>query len=143
MTVAAILKQKGTAVVTATADTTMRDVVSLLAEKRIGAVVVSGGRGDVSGIISERDVIRLLAREGAAGLERTAGEVMTKSVVTCARSDTIDELMARMTARRFRHLPVLEGGRLTGIVSIGDVVKQRIAEVELEANAMRDYIRTG
>lgn len=143
MNVAAILKQKGTAVVTASVSTSIRDVVSLLAEKRIGSVVVSGGRGDVTGIISERDIIRLLAREGAAGLERTAGEVMTKSVVTCTRSDTIDDLMARMTARRFRHLPVVESGRLNGIVSIGDVVKQRIAEVELEANAMRDYIRTG
>lgn len=140
MHVAAILKEKGRAVETVTADVTLGEIISRLAARRIGAVVVAGDRGEVSGIVSERDVVRVLAEHGADGLAWPAARIMTRHVVTARESDTIDELMSRMTTGRFRHLPVVEGGRLVGIVSIGDVVKHRVAEVELEASAMRDYI---
>lgn len=140
MHVAAILKEKGRAVETVTGNMTLGEVVSRLAARRIGAVVVCGPRGEVTGIVSERDVVRMLATHGTGALERSASEAMTSDVETCREADTIDELMSRMTKGRFRHLPVLEGGALVGIVSIGDVVKHRVAEVELEASAMRDYI---
>ncbi|MGE0698225.1 MAG: CBS domain-containing protein [Hyphomicrobiaceae bacterium] len=140
MHVAAILKEKGRAVETVAADVTLREIVERLAELRIGAIVVVDRRGDVAGIVSERDVVRLLASHGLQALDLPAREAMTRNVVTCGETDTIDELMARMTEGRFRHLPVVNGGRLVGIVSIGDVVKHRVAEVELEASAMRDYI---
>jgi CBS domain-containing protein len=103
-------------------------------------VVVVGSRGEVAGIVSERDIIRVLATEGAECLVRPVSEMMTRQVVTCQEADTLDELMAMMTARRFRHLPVITDGALVGIVSIGDVVKHHVAEVEMEATAMRDYI---
>ena len=111
-----------------------------LAAKRIGAIVVIGARGEVAGIVSERDIIRALATSGAECLTRPVAETMTKQVVTCQETDTLNELMAMMTARRFRHLPVVTDGALVGIVSIGDVVKHHVAEVEMEATAMRDYI---
>jgi CBS domain-containing protein len=140
MNVSAILRQKGRAVTTAGPATTLLEVANKLAAKRIGAIVVVDGRGEVCGIVSERDIIRALAAEGAACLTRPVAETMTKQVVTCQETDTLDELMAMMTARRFRHLPVITDGALAGIVSIGDVVKHHIAEVEMEATAMRDYI---
>jgi CBS domain-containing protein len=140
MHVAAILKEKGRAVETVTGNVTLGEVVRRLAARGIGAVVVCGPRGEVAGIVSERDIVRMLATHGSGALDRSAGEAMTSDVETCCEADTIDELMSRMTKGRFRHLPVLEGGALVGIVSIGDVVKHRVAEVELEASAMRDYI---
>ena len=140
MHVAAILNDKGRAVETVGAGVTLAEIVSRLVQRRIGAVVVEGARGEVAGIVSERDIVRALASDGAAVLAWPASRVMTRHVVTASESDTIDELMSRMTEHRFRHLPVVEGGKLVGIVSIGDVVKHRVAEVELEASAMRDYI---
>ena len=140
MHVAAILKEKGRAVETVAAEVTLGEIVKRLAARRIGAVIVEGTRGEVRGIVSERDIVRVLAEHGPEVLAWPASKVMTRNVVTARESDTIDELMSRMTEGRFRHLPVVEDGRLVGIVSIGDVVKHRVAEVELEASAMRDYI---
>ena len=141
MNVAAILRQKGRAVTTAQPDTTLLEVANKLAAKRIGAIVVVGARGEVCGIVSERDIIRALGNErGRLPDAARWRETMTQQVVTCQETDTLDELMAMMTARRFRHLPVVTDGALVGIVSIGDVVKHHVAEVEMEATAMRDYI---
>jgi CBS domain-containing protein len=140
MNVTAILRHKGRAVTTASPTATLLEVVNKLCAKRIGAIVVVDPRGEVCGIVSERDVIRALSAGGPACLSRPVTETMTRQVVTCQETDTLDELMAMMTARRFRHLPVVTDGALVGIVSIGDVVKHHIAEVEMEATAMRDYI---
>lgn len=140
MNVASILRQKGRQVTTASPSTTLMDISRKLAAKRIGAIVVVGTGGEVVGIVSERDIIRMLGADGPACLERPVAESMTRQVVTCQESDTLEELMAMMTARRFRHLPVVADGSLIGIISIGDVVKHHIAEVEMEATAMREYI---
>lgn len=123
------------------AATRMRDAVALLAERRIGAMpVMEGGR--VAGIFSERDVLYCVAQEGAAALDRTVGEVMTAPAITVSPSAKVDEAMALMTRRRVRHLPVVDGETMCGFISIGDLVKSRIDEVERDAAAMRDYIRT-
>ena len=143
MNVAAILKQKGREVFTTTPDTTLLDIATLLGTRRIGCIVVTGIDGKVIGIVSERDIVREIARAGAKILKEPVASCMTKSVVSCREADTIDKLMAEMTAHRFRHMPVVERGRLVGLVSIGDVVKMRIAEAEMEAAAMREYIATG
>lgn len=143
MNVAAILKDKGEGVFTMRPENTLLEVATELASRKIGSVVVTEVGGFIAGIISERDVVRVLAERGPEQLSAPVEQAMTKSVVTCTLSDTIDELMAEMTARRFRHLPVVDDGQLIGIVSIGDVVKQRIAEAEMEAEAMRAYIATG
>jgi CBS domain-containing protein len=143
MNVAAILKLKGREVFTTTPDTTLLDITTLLGTRRIGCIVVTGIDGKVIGIVSERDIVREIARAGAKVLKEPVASCMTKSVVSCRESDTIDKLMAEMTTHRFRHMPVVERGRLVGLVSIGDVVKMRIAEAEMEAAAMRDYIATG
>ncbi len=140
MNVAAILRQKGRAVTTASPGMMLLEVANKLAAKRIGAIVVVGARGEVVGIVSERDIIREIANRGPSCLTWPLDETMTRQVVTCTETDTLDELMAMMTARRFRHLPVVTDGALVGIVSIGDVVKHHVAEVEMEATAMRDYI---
>jgi CBS domain-containing protein len=143
MNVAAILKQKGRAVTTVPPTITLIEAAGRLAQRRIGAVVVIGARGELVGIISERDIIRALAETGPECLERPVAETMTRQVVTCQETDTLDELMAMMTARRFRHLPVVTDGDLVGIISIGDVVKHHVAEIEMEATAMREYIAHG
>jgi CBS domain-containing protein len=140
MNVGTILRQKGRAVTTAQPDVSLQEVANRLAAKRIGAIVVVGEGGEVCGIVSERDIVRALAAEGAAALAKPVAQSMTRQVVTCQETDTLDELMAMMTARRFRHLPVVTDGALVGIVSIGDVVKHHVAEVEMEATAMREYI---
>ena len=140
MNVATILRQKGRAVTTTGPGTTLQEVANRLAAKRIGAIVIVGAGGEVAGIISERDIIRALATHGPDCMNAPVSDTMTKQVVTCQETDTLDELMAMMTARRFRHLPVVTDGALVGIVSIGDVVKHHVAEVEMEATAMRDYI---
>jgi len=139
MSVKRILDDKGREVETSGADATVHEVATVLADKKIGAVVILDGK-DICGILSERDIVRAMARDGAGALEKSAGTYMTKKVVTCSVADTIDDVMHKMTAGRFRHLPVVEDGRLIGIVSIGDVVKRRIAQVEREANQMREYI---
>ncbi|MFZ2018168.1 MAG: CBS domain-containing protein [Methyloceanibacter sp.] len=143
MNVAAILKQKGREVFTTTPDTTLFDITKLLGLHGIGCVVITGIEGKVVGIVSERDVVREIARAGSRVLKEPVETCMTKIVVTCREADTIDRIMAEMTAHRFRHMPVVERGRLSGIVSIGDVVRMRIAEAEMEAAAMREYIATG
>ena len=139
MNVTAILKAKGRNVVTATPATTLEEVARRLAEHRIGAIVVSDG-GKVLGIISERDIIKAIAVRGVACMLEPVAGSMTRSVQTCEGDDTLDELMAKMTAGRFRHLPVVEHGGLEGMISIGDVVKHHVAEVEMEASALRQYI---
>jgi CBS domain-containing protein len=143
MNVARILKDKGRDVATVLLGTTLTEVVSLLADRRIGAAVVCDGDQRVKGIISERDIVRVLAAHGSPSLTDPVETHMTKDVRTCAESDTVEWLMDTMTSRRFRHMPVVKDNRLVGIVSIGDVVKQRIAIAELETASMREYIATG
>jgi CBS domain-containing protein len=142
MTVKAILSRKGSDVVTADPNATLGEVVRILAARRIGAVVVTGADRRIVGILSERDVVRVLGEKGSAALESSIGEAMTRKVTTCSMGDTVAELMERMTEGKFRHVPVVEDGRLAGIVSIGDVVKWRVHEIEDESDALRDYIRT-
>jgi CBS domain-containing protein len=143
MNVATILKQKGRSVTTVPPTASLQEAAKRLAQRRIGALVVVGARGDIEGIISERDIIRALSEKGADCLDRPVAETMTRQVVTCQEADTLDELMAMMTQRRFRHLPVVTDGDLVGIISIGDVVKHHVAEIEMEATAMRAYIAHG
>ncbi len=143
MNVATILKQKGRAVSTVPPTITLQEVAKRLTQRRIGALVVVGARGEIEGIISERDIIRALSEAGGSCLQRPVAETMTRQVVTCQETDTLDELMAMMTQRRFRHLPVVTDGDLVGIISIGDVVKHHVAEIEMEATAMRAYIAHG
>ena len=143
MNIAQILKSKGRAVATARPDATLGEIIGKLAQKRIGAIVIVGDNGEVAGILSERDVIRRLGERGAEALQEPASQSMTAAVITCQESSTLDELMELMTQGRFRHVPVIEDGALVGIVSIGDIVKNHIAEVEMEVSAMRGYFVTG
>lgn len=140
MHVAAILKDKGSKVVTTRSEATVAETVSLLSHHRIGAAVVTDPTGRVIGMISERDVIRGIASHGPQCLARPVGDLMTKDVVGCHPEDTVAEIMSVMTNRRIRHLPVVEDGVLAGIISIGDVVKNRLDEAELEVAALRDYV---
>jgi len=142
MTVKAILSLKGTEVLTIEPTTSLAAAAKLLAERKIGALVVTGPDQRVVGIVSERDIVQELAAHGPAALDLALTEVMTRKVTTCSASDTISSVMERMTAGKFRHLPVLDQGRLAGIVSIGDVVKHRLQEMEREQSALRDYIQT-
>jgi CBS domain-containing protein len=142
MTVKAIIDLKGGTVVTTESTVNLAAAAKLLAERRIGALVVVGGDRRISGILSERDIVRALSERGAAALEEQVGQVMTRKVITCSCAETIRSVMERMTAGKFRHLPVIEHGELVGIVSIGDVVKYRIEEIEHESEALRDYIQT-
>jgi CBS domain-containing protein len=143
MNVATILKQKGRSVATVAPTASVQEVAKRLAQRRIGALVVVGSRGQIEGIVSERDVIRALSETGAGCLVRPVAETMTRQVVTCQETDTLDEMMAMMTQGRFRHVPVVTDGDLVGIISIGDVVKHHVAEIEMEATAMRAYIGHG
>ncbi|HET8729114.1 MAG TPA: CBS domain-containing protein [Alphaproteobacteria bacterium] len=140
MTVELILKLKGTEVVTIAPDMTLEKAARLLSERRIGALVISSNGQSVDGILSERDIVRAMARLGRDALDAPADKAMTRDVVTCSRTDRVEDLMAVMTAKRIRHLPVVEDGVLAGMISIGDVVKSRIEEVELEARSLREYI---
>jgi CBS domain-containing protein len=143
MTVEIILSQKQShEVVTLSPDQTLADAAETLSRNRIGAAVVTDGQGGVLGIISERDVVRAVADSGGGALSEPVSQRMTRKVVTCTSHAGIDELMGLMTQGKFRHIPVVEGGRLKGIVSIGDVVKHRLAEIETEHKALRDYIAT-
>jgi CBS domain-containing protein len=142
MTVNDILSQKGNQVLTIEPAATLATAVQLLAQRRIGALVVTGADSRIVGIISERDIVRVLDQKGTAVLGAPVAEAMTRKVVTCALNETIAEIMERMTGGKFRHVPVVEQGRLVGIVSIGDVVKARLSELEQEQDALRDYIRT-
>jgi CBS domain-containing protein len=140
MNVANILRDKGTSVTTARPDHSVAEIAAKLAERKIGAVVIVGAEGRVDGILSERDIIRAIAQRGAAALSDPASALMTRQVVSCTTSDTLDDLMAKMTSGRFRHVPIIENGALVGIVSIGDVVKRHIAVVEMEATELKKYV---
>ncbi|HEY2135293.1 MAG TPA: CBS domain-containing protein [Xanthobacteraceae bacterium] len=142
MTVKAILSHKGSDVVTAEPHATIGEAVKLLAARRIGAVVVTGADRRIVGILSERDIVRVLGERGAGALDAPIAEVMTRKVDTCGVNQMVSELMEQMTAGKFRHVPVVEQGRLIGIISIGDVVKWRVQEMEHESAALRDYIAT-
>lgn len=141
MTVRRIINEKGRNVVTLAPSATLADIAETLAKKKIGAVVVVEG-GKIQGIISERDVVRAVAMHSGEGLTRAARDWMTEKVITCTLDETINEVMEKMTRGRFRHLPVVEDGQLAGIVSIGDVVKRRIEDVEREVEQIREYIST-
>lgn len=143
MNVATILKSKGRAVSTLRPDVTLLEVSAKLSLKRIGAIVIVGDGGCVAGIVSERDVIRAISKHGCEALQLSVSEIMTRDVESCQESDPIDEVMEAMTKGRFRHLPVIEDDALVGIISIGDVVKIHVAEVEMEVSAMRSYLSTG
>jgi len=143
MNVASILKGKGVNIITATADDTIATIAGTLSDNRIGAVLVVDAARTVLGVISERDIVRGLAQDGGACLTKKAQDLMTSNVITCSPSDTIDQVTSLMTTKRIRHLPVIDKDGLVGFISIGDVVKRRMDEVEREAAAMRDYIATG
>jgi len=142
MTVGIILAGKGREVVTIDPSERLSDAVRLLAAKRIGAALILGADRRIVGIISERDVVRAFAEGGPAALDEPVSRTMTRKVETCSEGETVSSIMERMTAGKFRHMPVVDQGRLVGIVSIGDIVKHRLREMERESVAMRDYIMT-
>jgi CBS domain-containing protein len=142
MTVSILLAGKGREVVTIEPTASLAAAVAVLAEKRIGAVLILGADRRITGILSERDIVRALADRGAAVLDEPVSSVMTRRVSTCRENETVASIMERMTAGKFRHVPVVDQGRLVGIVSIGDVVKHRLHEMERDSAAMRDYILT-
>ena len=143
MFVSDILAQKGGLVFTVTPGTTVAQVAQQLSTRRIGSVLVPGDSQTIAGIVSERDLVRALARHGAAALDLEVRQIMTREVVTCHPDDSIERVMGLMTAGRFRHLPVEDGGELVGLVSIGDVVKARLEEAKHETEALKAYIVAG
>lgn len=140
MVIAGILKEKGGKIVSVPPNASIADVVQKLTTNRIGAVLVVSGDGALKGILSERDVVRSLAENGAGALDRTAADLMTSNVTTATPQTTVAAAMELMTAGRFRHVPVLDDGRLVGLVSIGDVVKAKIASAEQEVDSLRAYV---
>ena len=141
MLVQQILKSKGdSGVITVTPDTAISEAASILAERRIGGLIVSADDETVNGILSERDIVRALAVRGASCLTETVSEMMTRNPVCCSKQDSSDAVLARMTDGRFRHMPVVEEGKLVGIVTIGDVVKARLDELSLEKTALEGMI---
>jgi CBS domain-containing protein len=141
MTVRAILDTKGHQILSVEPDAKLSVAVKLLSERRIGAVLVMSG-GRMEGILSERDIVRVLGERGAAVLDEPVSAVMTRKVVSCREKDTVSSMMERMTTGKFRHLPVVEDDKVVGLISIGDVVKWRVKEFENEQEALRDYIKT-
>jgi CBS domain-containing protein len=141
MTVRSILNTKGHQIVSVEPDAKVSAAVKLLSEKRIGAVLVMD-QSRLEGILSERDVVRVLDERGAGVLEDPVSGVMTRKVVTCKDTDTVAEIMEMMTSGKFRHLPVIDNGKVVGLISIGDIVKRRVQEYESEQEALRDYIKT-
>ncbi|WP_152340194.1 CBS domain-containing protein [Pseudorhizobium flavum] len=135
-----MLDAKGRDVVTVSPDKSLLQVAGILHERKIGALVVTGVDGRIAGIFTERDMVRALAEKGAAILDQPVSSVMTVNVQTCREETTVNALMEMMSSGRFRHVPVEDGGRLNGIISIGDVVKSRIREVEMEAEEIKAYI---
>lgn len=142
MTVGILLKRKSGSLVTIAPDATLSEAVASLAEHRIGAIVAVDDGGHLVGILSERDLVRILAEKGPDVLSDPVSSVMTRAVVTCTEDESIPVIMERMTRGRFRHVPVVDRGRLLGIISIGDVVKHRVEEMERESAELRDYIMT-
>lgn len=143
MLISDVLAKKGNKVFKILQDKTVMDAVTGMASFKVGAVVVVDKTDGVLGIFTERDVTRILASQGAAVLQQPVGEHMTKNPVTCANSDDDSAVLALMSKHRFRHMPVLDHGTLSGIVSIRDVVSQRLERVEFEAEAMRAYVTAG
>ena len=142
MIIKSILAAKGDTVISIEPNASLESAVKMLAQHRIGALLVLGPDRRVVGILSERDVVRVLAERGAGVLAQPLSQVMTRRVVTCSPSDSVGVLMERMTTGKFRHLPVIEHEQVIGIISIGDVVKHRLQEIEQELAALRDYIQT-
>jgi CBS domain-containing protein len=142
MTVSMILAGKGRDVVTIEPSANLAEAIKVLADQRIGAALILGADRRIAGIISERDIVRALAERGATVLGEPVSQTMTRKVETCNQNETVATIMERMTAGKFRHMPVVDQGRLVGVVSIGDIVKHRVHEMERESVAMRDYIMT-
>ena len=144
MNVKAILaaKKLGGDIISIEPTADLATAAKLLSKHRIGSVVIRGAGERVVGILSERDIVRAVSEQGAGALALPVGQVMTRDVATCGEDDTVASIMERMTAGKFRHMPVVANGRLVGLISIGDVVKLRVEEIEGESEAMRDYIRT-
>jgi CBS domain-containing protein len=142
MSVKTILAEKGRDVLAIEPTATLDTAAKRLAERRIGALIVLGADQRVVGILSERDIVRAIGERGANALTEPLAQVMTRKVETCDESESVGSIMERMTAGKFRHMPVVEQGHLVGIISIGDVVKSRVEEIEQESSALRDYIRT-
>ncbi|WP_127092106.1 CBS domain-containing protein [Aquabacter cavernae] len=142
MTVRQLLQKKSGSLVTISPDAPLTEAVSSLAGHRIGAIVAVSPTGRLEGILSERDVVRILAEKGTDILSSPVSSVMTRAVVTCTPDETVPVIMERMTRGRFRHVPVVENDRMIGIISIGDVVKHRVEEMERESAELRDYIMT-
>jgi CBS domain-containing protein len=143
MNVSGLLRGKGSGVVTVAPNASASEVVAQLAEHGVGAVVVSGDGRQIEGVVSERDIVRALADRGLSAMEDAASAIMTTKVFTCEPHTTVDQLMALMTERRIRHVPVVVDGALAGIVSIGDVVKDRISDLETETQVLHEYIQHG
>jgi len=142
MTVSSILGQKGRRVITGRADQSLSEICELLAANKIGAVVLTDADMRIEGILSERDIVRAVAQEGAGVLSTPASGQMSRNVITATENDTVDAVMGRMSEGRFRHMPVVRDGKLIGVVSIGDIVKRKIEHAEREAAEMRAYIHT-
>jgi CBS domain-containing protein len=142
MTVGVILAAKGRETFTIDPNTRLSEAIRLLAEKRIGAALILGADRRIAGIISERDIVRALAERGSAALDEPVSRTMTRKVETCNENEAVASLMERMTVGKFRHMPVVDQGRLVGVVSIGDIVKHRVQEMERDSVAMREYIQT-
>ncbi len=143
MTVAAVLKQKGADVVTVAASATVQEIASTLTSRRIGAVVVLAEAGRLSGIVSERDVVKALATQGEAALRLTAADIMTRDVITATPRTTVDQAMELMDTGYFRHLPVVEDDRMVGIISIRDAVRAYIQSQAQEVDSLKDYVHRG
>jgi CBS domain-containing protein len=141
MTVRAILDTKGHNIQSVEPQAKLVSAIKILAERKIGAVLVMSA-GRIEGILSERDIVRVLGERGAAVLDEPVGEVMTRKVISCNQSDTVGAIMEMMTVGKFRHLPVVEGDKVVGLISIGDIVKWRVREYEMEQEALREYIKT-
>lgn len=141
MTVRAILDTKGHQVQSVEPDAKLSAAIKILSERRIGAVLVLS-QGRIEGILSERDVVRVLGERGASVLDEPVSATMTRKVVSCREKDTVSDIMETMTLGKFRHMPVVEDNRVVGLISIGDVVKWRVGEYEREQEALRDYIKT-
>ena len=142
MTVGIILAEKGRETFTIEPSASLAEAVKLLVEKRIGAALILGADRRIAGIISERDIVRALAERGAGALNEPVSQTMTRKVETCNASEAVASIMERMTAGKFRHMPVVDQGRLIGVVSIGDIVKHRVQQMEHESGALREYIMT-
>lgn len=140
MSVANMLEGKSSNIISASPEDNISTVVALLAKHRIGAVIICNEADKVKGIISERDIVREIARDGVGALEMQVSKCMTSKVLSCTKEDTVDHVMEIMTTNRFRHMPVINDGNLLGIISIGDVVKSKIEQAEREAQDLRNYI---